>query len=59
MKDSDIDMIIGGTADSVSMMEGEMEEIFRSKRCSRPQNCVMKPSKSYVHSRKSCRDEVW
>jgi len=27
MEDSDIDMIIGGTADSVSMMEGEMEEI--------------------------------
>ncbi len=27
MKDSDIDMIIGGTAESVIMMEGEMEEI--------------------------------
>jgi len=27
LKDSDIDMIVGGTADSVLMMEGEMDEI--------------------------------
>lgn len=31
MEDSDIDMIVGGTAESVIMMEGEMEEISESE----------------------------